>query len=91
MLKRKLLVPFLLKVWQRVFFLLLRSQLVIKMRCHFNEDENMQHLNVTWNYFPVGQAYGVSLMSHVKYEASPLSFSAFLAALKELGDVEQLA
>lgn len=39
--KRKLLVPFLLKFWQRVFFLLLRSQLVIKTRCHFNEDENI--------------------------------------------------
>lgn len=91
MMKRKWLVPFLVKLWQRGFFLLLRSQLVIKMRCHFNEDENMQHLNAMWNYFPVGQAYGVLLMSHVKYEACPLSFSAFLAALKELGNVEQLA
>lgn len=44
-----------------------------------------------WNYFLVGQAYGLLLMSPVKYEACPLSFSAFLAALKELGNTEQLA
>lgn len=88
MIKRKLLVPFLLKFWQRGFFLLLRSQLVIKMKWHFNEDENMQHLNVRWNYFPVGQACGVLLMSHVWYEACPLPSSVFLAAPKELGNVE---
>lgn len=88
MIKRKWLVPFLLKFWQRGFFLLLRSQLVIRTRWYFNEDENVQHLNVRWNYFPEGQAYRVLLMSHVKYEACPLSFSALLAALKELGNVE---
>lgn len=49
MLKVKLLVLLLLKNQQRVFSLLLRSQLVIKMRCHLNEDENMQHLSGMWN------------------------------------------
>lgn len=53
--------------------------------------KNTQHWNVMWNCFPVGQAYGVSLMPHVKYEGYSLSFSAFLADLNELGNVEQLA
>lgn len=61
------------------------------MICHLNEDENTRYLNVTWNYFPVGQAYGTLLMSRVKYEAWLLSLSAFLAALKELRNIEQLA
>lgn len=61
------------------------------MLCHLNEDENMQYLNVTWNYFAVGQAYGASLMSCVKYEVWLLSLSAFLAALKELRNIEPLA
>jgi len=61
------------------------------MICHLNEDENMQYLNVTWNYFPVGQAYGTLLMSCVKYEVRLLSLSAFLAAVKELRNIERLA
>lgn len=61
------------------------------MICHLNEDKNMQYLNVTWNYFPARQAYGTLLVSRVKYEAWPLSLYAFLAALKELRNVEQLA
>lgn len=34
---------------------------------------------------------GVWLLSHVKHRACPLAFSAFLAALKELGNVELIS
>lgn len=47
--KMKRPVLLLLKILQRLFSLLLRSQLVIQMRCHLNEDENMLHLSGMWN------------------------------------------